>query len=475
MGSPRWLTEDEQRAWRAHLQATRLLMDAVDAQLQRDAGLSHADYEILVRLSEAPGRQLRMSQLADALLFSRSRLSHAAARLERIGWVRRQGCTDDARGTLALLTDDGWDKLVATAPGHVAAVREHLVDRLSPVQLAQLQQIAAAVRRAAPPTPGPASAPRDADPGEVDLTEQWRAEQLMEAVLAATTEQALIATDRSGRITLFNAGAERMLGHPAEQALGRDVAALLHDPDELAARAEALGVPVESVVAFRAQREGADTQHWTYRRRDGSTLTVALSVTVLRHPQGAMEGYLGVAVDLTGQQQREQQLSAAAEQARHRAAHDPLTGLPHRAVLADRLQQALAAHHRSGRVSGLLYLDVDQLKTVNDTHGHAAGDALLVEVGRRLVQVGRDVDLCARLGGDEFAVLLDDVRGRAELDTVIGRIQERLRAPLPLASGAVLRPAASIGGTLTRPDDTPEQVLGRADADMYRRKAGQPG
>ncbi len=120
----------------------------------------------------------------------------------------------------------------------------------------------------------------------VDVTEQRRTQQLMEAVLHATTEQAVIATDRQGRITVFNAGAERMLGHTAEQALGRDVALLLHDPDELRRRAEALGVPVESVVGFRAQNGGADTQRWTYRRRDGSTLTVALSITALRRPHG---------------------------------------------------------------------------------------------------------------------------------------------------------------------------------------------
>lgn len=148
MTSPRWLDADEQQAWRAHLQATRLLIGAIDAQLQRDAGLSHADYEILVRLSETPDRQLRMSQLAEALLFSRSRLSHAVARLERLGWVRRDAATGDGRGTVATLTDAGHDKLVASAPGHVLAVREHLVDRLTPEQLRQLGEVSGVVRDA---------------------------------------------------------------------------------------------------------------------------------------------------------------------------------------------------------------------------------------------------------------------------------------------------------------------------------------
>ena len=158
MSSTPWLDVDEQRAWRAHLHATRLLLEAVDAQLQRDAGLSHADYEILVRLSEAPRRSLRMSQLAEALMFSRSRLSHAVARLERSGWVRREACPGDGRGTIALLTDDGWDKLVASAPGHVRAVREHLIDRLTRQQLAQLQAISTAVDNRAPAAPAAGTA-----------------------------------------------------------------------------------------------------------------------------------------------------------------------------------------------------------------------------------------------------------------------------------------------------------------------------
>lgn len=149
MSPTRWLTPDEQRVWRSHLEAVRVLLEAVDAQLQRDSGLSHADYEILVRLSEAPGRRLRMSGLAASLRFSRSRISHAVSRLERLGWVVRDADTDDGRGTVASLTERGWDTLVAAAPGHVGAVRAHLVDRLTPEQLRQLEAISAAVRGSA--------------------------------------------------------------------------------------------------------------------------------------------------------------------------------------------------------------------------------------------------------------------------------------------------------------------------------------
>jgi DNA-binding MarR family transcriptional regulator len=150
----RWLDPDEQRTWRAFLAATRALMDSLDRELQRDAGMPHAYYEILVRLSEAPGRQLRMNQLADASGSSRSRLSHAVARLEQTGWVRRENCPTDRRGQVAVLTDLGFEALAAAAPGHVEGVRQHLFDPLSPAQVNQLRQISEAlVHHLAPDRP----------------------------------------------------------------------------------------------------------------------------------------------------------------------------------------------------------------------------------------------------------------------------------------------------------------------------------
>src|SRR3954453_4095540 len=134
----RWLSPEEQRAWRSYLEATKVLMDALDRQLQREAGLPHAYYEILVRLSEAEGRSLRMSDLAEGTLSSRSRLSHAVARLEERGWVVREDCLTDRRGQVARLTDAGFEVLATAASGHVAAVRRFVVDVLDPQQLAAL-------------------------------------------------------------------------------------------------------------------------------------------------------------------------------------------------------------------------------------------------------------------------------------------------------------------------------------------------
>jgi DNA-binding MarR family transcriptional regulator len=137
----RWLNEDEQQAWRAYLGATRLVFDQLDRELQRDAGMPHAYYEILVRLSEAPDRALRMSALADRSQSSRSRLSHAVSRLEENDWVRRESCPDDKRGQIARLTDAGFEALAAAAPGHVEGVRSHVFDPLTPEQVRQLHTI----------------------------------------------------------------------------------------------------------------------------------------------------------------------------------------------------------------------------------------------------------------------------------------------------------------------------------------------
>lgn len=141
----RWLDDDEQRTWRAFLGATRLVFDQLDRELQRDSAIPHGYYEILVRLSEAPDRSLRMSALADRSQSSRSRLSHAVARLEENGWVRRESCADDKRGQIARLTDDGFAALAAAAPMHVEGVRKHVFDPLTPEQVTQLGAISTAM------------------------------------------------------------------------------------------------------------------------------------------------------------------------------------------------------------------------------------------------------------------------------------------------------------------------------------------
>jgi DNA-binding MarR family transcriptional regulator len=137
----RWLTDDEQATWRAFMMTQQLLAAELDRQLQRDAGMPHTYYSVLVTLSERPDKTLRLSELADALGYSLSRLSHAIARMEEAGWLRRRPCSDDRRTTWAVLTPEGLAALAAAAPGHVQAVRENLFDDLTAEQVGQLRVI----------------------------------------------------------------------------------------------------------------------------------------------------------------------------------------------------------------------------------------------------------------------------------------------------------------------------------------------
>src|SRR4051812_18149378 len=162
----RWLDADELAAWMPFCGLLLTLPGALDGQLQRDADLTLFGYLVMARLSEAPGRTLRMSDLAQMANGSLSRLSHAVARLERHGWVLRATCPSDGRFTNATLTDAGLEKLAGAAPGHVAAVRQLVLDTLGADELAELGRIAVKVLegpsgpfRSAPGCPPPAPAP----------------------------------------------------------------------------------------------------------------------------------------------------------------------------------------------------------------------------------------------------------------------------------------------------------------------------
>ena len=149
----RWLDPDEMAAWLAFLEVSHLLDRVIEQQLRQDAGLSHSQYEILSRLEAAPGGQLRMSDLADVIIVSRSGLTYQVTQLEKAGLVRRGKCPSDDRGVLAILTPEGRAALLRAAPGHLRVVREYLIDALTPAQLSALTETLTAARfRLRPPT-----------------------------------------------------------------------------------------------------------------------------------------------------------------------------------------------------------------------------------------------------------------------------------------------------------------------------------
>ncbi|MGH3472992.1 MAG: MarR family winged helix-turn-helix transcriptional regulator [Nocardioidaceae bacterium] len=161
----RWLDSDQQRAWRAYLLGTTLLMERLDRDLRDKHGLSLPEYEILVRLSEAPHRALRMAELADSVRYSRSRITHTIARMEREGMVERSSCASDGRGVFAIMTAAGYDVLVTAAPDHVESVRRGLVDTISPNDMVAVgrafSQVIASLETGAP---DPLLSPRSTAP-----------------------------------------------------------------------------------------------------------------------------------------------------------------------------------------------------------------------------------------------------------------------------------------------------------------------
>ncbi len=142
---PRWLDESQQRSWRALVMGMTLLMDRLDDDLRDACGISLAEYEILVRLSERPGATMRMAQLADALGHSRSRVTHTVERMEKAGYVQRAATPEDGRGIVATLTPQGLELLQQAAPVHVAGVRSCVVDAVEPADFAALGRVMNAV------------------------------------------------------------------------------------------------------------------------------------------------------------------------------------------------------------------------------------------------------------------------------------------------------------------------------------------
>lgn len=208
---------------------------------------------------------------------------------------------------------------------------------------------------------------------------------------------------------------------------------------------------LDDVLALRALRAGAQ------ECVDKATTSI-----------DALVRLLGFAIE---RQRRLAVLEAARVEAAHRATHDPLTGLANRELFMDQLERALAFGSRYNRKTGLLFVDLDGFKAINDTRGHALGDLLLKAVAARLLECVRRSDAVARLGGDEFVVLLPDVTSRRDVAFVKESIIDALRTPIPVCDDESLTVDASIGGAMSPLDGAQAQdLIDAADADMYREK-----
>jgi diguanylate cyclase (GGDEF)-like protein/PAS domain S-box-containing protein len=270
---------------------------------------------------------------------------------------------------------------------------------------------------------------------------------------------ALLTEDQ--RITRVNTACEQLLGRTAADLLGRTVPELSR-PDSARGRRS-----TDTTISTHDQYE----IHFT--RSDGNEVWGRVNSTLLATETG--DGPNGNAPSLILTQIEDiTMLRTIQASFAHAATHDRLTGLANRALVLDQLAAALAGSHRGDDRVAVLYCDLDHFKEVNDTLGHAAGDHLLVEVGRRLQRAAREQDTVGRLGGDEFVMIGHQVRTSAEAASLAGRVMRAVQQPVTLAGQPTL-PSLSMGVALSRPGDSSDSVLATADRAMYAAKAAGRG
>ena len=279
-----------------------------------------------------------------------------------------------------------------------------------------------------------------------------------QAALLDKARDAIIVRGLDNRVQYWNKGAERLYGFSA---------------------GEALGMPIQDLIGYEPTNFGKATNNlwesgkWNgefqTRRCDGSTLDVESSWTLVRDDDGLAYSILAIDTDIS-------ERKIAEDDIRQLAFYDPLTRLPNRLLLQDRLQQAMAASSHSRCAGALLFIDLDNFKSLNDTLGHEIGDILLQEVAQRLAHCVRESDTVARLGGDEFVIMLSDLHDQREdvalrARSVCEKILDHLRQPYSIA-GIEQHSAASIGVALFEGrHDSVSELLKRADLAMYQAKA----
>jgi diguanylate cyclase (GGDEF)-like protein/PAS domain S-box-containing protein len=285
--------------------------------------------------------------------------------------------------------------------------------------------------------------------------------ELLEAIYASATNHAIITMDNDGYVTSWNCGAERILGFRQDDIVGRSGSVFFTEEDCRN------GIPYQEFES--ARRTGrADDFRW-HVRKDGSRFWGEGVVTPLLDTAGTRIGFLKIMYDATKKKEAEEELIRA-------SSIDTLTGLANRAFLHDRLAEMIAAMSRSKELLLLQIIDLDYFKQINDSLGHATGDAVLQQASQRMRAVLRETDFIARLGGDEFVVLQPNAHSPEVGVTMASKIIETLSRPF-LIDGHEAQAGASIGIAVFPQDAAePEQLMKKADLALYRvKKDGRGG
>jgi diguanylate cyclase (GGDEF)-like protein/PAS domain S-box-containing protein len=308
-----------------------------------------------------------------------------------------------------------------------------------------------------------------------DVSERRRAERdlaeanLLMSSIIHSAPFSIIATDTEGLILAVSPAAERLLWYSADELVGRCTPALLHDEGEVQRRGQELslelGQPVAGfdVFSIKPRRGIIEEREWTYIRKGGSRVPVQLTVSALRDENNQLSGFLGIAYDISERKRADDYI-------RFLAHHDVLTSLPNRSLLQDRIDVAITRAARYRQQVGLMMVDLDHFKRINDSLGHHTGDLLLVQIAQRLTQCVRSTDTVARMGGDEFVLVLPDITSVDDLRRLAEELVRRVGAPVEVGRHQ-LRVTPSVGICLY-PDDGEDAttLLKNADTAMYYAK-----
>ncbi|CCK76904.1 PAS domain protein, probably [Oleispira antarctica RB-8] len=297
-------------------------------------------------------------------------------------------------------------------------------------------------------------------------------QQVNDAIIQSAN-YTIITTDTQGIITSFNSCAERLLGYKRSELINKKSPAIIHDVEEIVSHNKKLsielGVSIDigfETFVIKARNGQTDENNWTYIHKNGDRIPVRLSITALYDAHGNINGFLGIAYNITEQLKAEEQLEQLAY-------FDPLTKLPNRMLYSDRLNQAIAFAKRNESQFSIFFLDLDKFKFVNDNYGHEVGDKLLVKVAEILTHCVRKSDTVARLGGDEFTVILPNMNNHYD-PIAIGLIAEKIIHQISqdiIIDGHLIQIGASIGIAIYPTHGTDVSRLNkRADIAMYQAK-----
>jgi diguanylate cyclase (GGDEF)-like protein/PAS domain S-box-containing protein len=286
------------------------------------------------------------------------------------------------------------------------------------------------------------------DKANQDLIHDLRSAQRYTRSLIEASLDPLVTIEPGGTITDVNVATEHVTGCSRAELVGTEFSAYFADPGLARAGYE------------RVFRDGTVRDYpLDLRHLDGHTTPVLYNASVYRDDAGQVLGVFAAARDITERKRAEQQLA-------HRASHDDLTDLPNRTLLLEYLAGALARSRRTGSPVGVLFLDLDDFKSINDSYGHSAGDELLTQVAARISTSIRASDVVTRVGGDEFVIICENLKESSDAALVADQIQRALTGQIPLRGQSVTA-GASVGIAFSQRDSSPESMLRDADAAMY--------